>query len=92
MFDGLGFRRYEWRCNSLNTPSRSAATRYGFTFEGTFRNAAVIKGRNRDTAWYSIMDAERPRMRVAFEMWLAPDNFAADGRQQRSLAEIRAAI
>lgn len=85
-FDELGYRRYEWKCDSLNAPSRTAALRYGFTFEGIFRKALVYKGRSRDTAWYSITDDEWPRIRQAFETWLDPQNFDAEGRQQRSLA------
>jgi RimJ/RimL family protein N-acetyltransferase len=88
-FDELGYRRYEWKCDSLNAPSRSAALRYGFTFEGIFRQAIVYKGRSRDTAWFSITDTEWPRIRAAFEAWLAPDNFTADGRQKRSLSDLR---
>jgi RimJ/RimL family protein N-acetyltransferase len=88
-FDELGYRRYEWKCDSLNTPSRSAAQRYGFTFEGIFRNAVVYKGRSRDTAWYSITAQEWPQVRAAFETWLAPDNFDERGNQRRRLAVIR---
>jgi len=84
-FDELGYRRYEWKCDSLNEPSRAAALRYGFTFEGIFRQAIVYKGRSRDTAWYSITDAEWPRIRAGFEAWLDPSNFDRDGRQRRSL-------
>jgi RimJ/RimL family protein N-acetyltransferase len=90
-FDELGYRRYEWKCDALNAPSRRAALRYGFTFEGVFRQAVVTKGRNRDTAWYSITDGEWPAIRAAFERWLAPENFDADGRQRRSLPAIRGA-
>ncbi len=90
-FDELGYRRYEWKCDSLNAPSRAAAQRYGFTFEGIFRNAVVYKGRSRDTAWYSITDAEWPRVRAAFEAWLDPGNFDARGTQIRRLNELRAA-
>jgi RimJ/RimL family protein N-acetyltransferase len=88
-FDELGYRRYEWKCDSLNAPSRAAALRYGFTFEGIFRNALVYKGRSRDTAWYSITDGEWPRVRAAFEAWLDPANFDAGGRQKRRLSELR---
>ncbi|MBE2212253.1 MAG: GNAT family N-acetyltransferase [Opitutaceae bacterium] len=84
----LGYRRYEWKCNSLNHPSRAAAERLGFAFEGIFRQAVVVKGRNRDTAWYSIIDAEWPALRTAFERWLAPDNFEASGRQRIRLSEL----
>lgn len=88
-FDELGYRRYEWKCDSLNAPSRAAALRYGFTFEGIFRQAIVYKGRSRDTAWYSITDAEWPRVRAAFEAWLDPTNFNADGQQKRRLSDLR---
>jgi RimJ/RimL family protein N-acetyltransferase len=91
-FDELGYRRYEWKCDSLNAPSRAAALRYGFTFEGIFRKAIVYKGRSRDTAWYAITDEEWPRIRAAFEAWLAPDNFEGDGRQRRRLQDIRASM
>jgi RimJ/RimL family protein N-acetyltransferase len=88
-FDELGYRRYEWKCDSLNAPSRAAAARYGFTFEGIFRNAVVYKGRSRDTAWYSITDAEWPRVRAAFEAWLDPANFNEHGVQKRPLGSLR---
>jgi RimJ/RimL family protein N-acetyltransferase len=88
-FDELGYRRYEWKCDSLNQPSRSAALRFGFTFEGIFRNAVIYKGRNRDTAWYSITDYEWPRVRAAFETWLSPSNFDEQGRQVRRLQDLR---
>ncbi len=84
VFD-LGYRRYEWKCDSLNAPSRAAAQRLGFSFEGVFRNALVYKGRNRDTAWYSITDTEWPAIRAAFEQWLAPDNFDPHGSQRVQL-------
>ena len=77
----LGYRRYEWKCNALNAPSRIAAERLGFSFEGIFRQAAVIKGRNRDTAWYSVIDPEWPALREAFVKWLEPSNFDANGQQ-----------
>ena len=92
VFDELHYRRYEWKCDALNAPSRSAAERLGFRYEGIFRNAVVSKGRNRDTAWYSIIDSEWPELRGAFEAWLSPDNFHASGEQRRSLAELRAVI
>lgn len=88
-FDELGYRRYEWKCDSLNAASRRAALRYGFRFEGIFRQAVVYKGRSRDTAWFSITDGEWPGVRRGFERWLTPDNFDVDGRQRRSLAELR---
>lgn len=84
-FDTLGYRRYEWKCNSLNEPSRNAALRLGFQFEGRFRQALVIKGHNRDTDWFSILDSEWPALDNAFRHWLAADNFDADGKQQKSL-------
>jgi RimJ/RimL family protein N-acetyltransferase len=90
-FDELGYRRYEWKCDSLNAPSRAAALRLGFTFEGIFRNAVVVKGRSRDTAWFSITDAEWPRVRAGFDAWLDPANFDAEGRQRRGLAALRGA-
>ncbi|MFT4263277.1 MAG: GNAT family protein [Nocardioides sp.] len=85
-FDELGYRRFEWKCNALNAPSRRAAERFGFAYEGTFRNHLVVKGRNRDTAWFSITDAEWPAIRRTQEAWLAPENFDADGRQRQSLS------
>jgi RimJ/RimL family protein N-acetyltransferase len=88
-FDTLGYRRYEWKCNALNAPSRAAALRFGFTFEGVFRSHMIMKGRNRDTAWYAIIEAEWPARRAAFEAWLAPDNFDAEGRQRRRLEDFR---
>jgi RimJ/RimL family protein N-acetyltransferase len=84
----LGYRRYEWKCNALNAPSRAAAQRLGFSYEGTFRQAAVHKGHNRDTAWFSIIDQEWPALNAAFERWLAPENFGADGRQRVSLSSL----
>jgi RimJ/RimL family protein N-acetyltransferase len=91
-FDELGYRRLEWKCNSLNESSRRAAERFGFTFEGVFRQHMIVKGRNRDTAWYSITDGEWPLRRAAFEAWLAADNFDGTGRQSRSLSAVRASI
>ncbi|MGA9865209.1 MAG: GNAT family protein [Acetobacteraceae bacterium] len=92
VFDELGYRRYEWKCDSLNAASRSAAERFGFRFEGVFRRAVVYKGRNRDTAWLSIIDSEWPALRAGFEQWLAAENFDAGGRQRKGLAEIRGAM
>ncbi|ARP81293.1 GNAT family N-acetyltransferase [Bordetella genomosp. 8] len=86
IFDELGYRRYEWKCDSLNEPSRKAAMRYGFTFEGIFRQAIVYKGRTRDTAWFSMLDSEWATLRTGYEAWLAPDNFDAQGRQRRALS------
>ena len=91
VFDELGYRRYEWKCDALNAPSRQAATRLGFTYEGIFRQATIYKGRNRDTAWYSIIDKEWPEVRAAFEAWLEPANFDGEGQQKRSLASLRSA-
>ncbi|HYF07344.1 MAG TPA: GNAT family protein [Acetobacteraceae bacterium] len=88
-FDELGYRRYEWKCDSLNAPSRAAATRYGFVFEGIFRQAVIYKGRNRDTAWFSVIDREWPALKSAFERWLDPTNFDADGRQRARLRDLR---
>ncbi|KAB7896329.1 acetyltransferase [Serratia sp. Leaf50] len=87
-FETLGYRRYEWKCDSLNAPSRRAAQRLGFTFEGQFRQAGVYKGRTRDTAWFSIIDSEWPLVKDAFEAWLAPNNLQ-QGVQQKSLAALR---
>jgi RimJ/RimL family protein N-acetyltransferase len=88
-FDELGYRRYEWKCDALNAPSRAAAERLGFTFEGIFRQAVVYKGRSRDTAWFSVIDREWPAVKGAFERWLAPDNFDEEGHQKQRLAELR---
>lgn len=84
----LGYRRYEWKCHSLNQRSVAAAQRFGFKFEGVFRQAAVSKERNRDTAWFSILDSEWPSLKLAFETWLSADNFDQAGRQLASLAEL----
>jgi RimJ/RimL family protein N-acetyltransferase len=89
-FDTLRFRRYEWKCNVLNAPSRHAAARFGFTFEGLFRSHMIVKGRSRDTAWFSIIEDEWPARKAAFELWLAPENFDADGRQKVSLRALNA--
>lgn len=86
----LGYRRYEWKCDAFNAPSRRAAARLGFSFEGIFRHATVYKGRTRDTAWFSVIDSEWPALRAAFEAWLDPSNFDADGGQIRRLEDIRA--
>jgi RimJ/RimL family protein N-acetyltransferase len=88
-FDELGYRRYEWKCDSWNLPSRAAALRLGFTYEGLFRQAIVIRGRNRDTMYFSITDREWPRIKQAFERWLDPGNFDSAGRQKASLADFR---
>jgi RimJ/RimL family protein N-acetyltransferase len=92
VFEDLGYRRYEWKCNALNAPSRSAALRLGFTFEGIFRQHMIVKERNRDTAWFSMLDSEWPQRKAAFERWLDPPNFDASGRQKVSLSEINAGL
>jgi RimJ/RimL family protein N-acetyltransferase len=89
---GLGYRRYEWKCDALNAASRAAAQRLGLSFEGVFRQAAVYKGRNRDTAWYAAIDSEWPALREAFLAWLAPDNFDEGGRQRRRLSDLTGPI
>lgn len=88
VFDDLGYRRLEWKCNALNAASRRAAERFGFKFEGVFRNHQIVKGRNRDTAWFAITDDEWLAIRTGFEAWLAAENFDADGRQQRPLGDL----
>jgi RimJ/RimL family protein N-acetyltransferase len=88
VLDELAYRRYEWKCDALNAPSRAAAVRLGFNYEGTFRQAAVYKGRNRDTAWYALIDKEWPSLRAAFEVWLDPRNFDASGRQKLRLSHL----
>ena len=89
----LGYRRYEWKCDALNAGSRRAAQRLGFSFEGVFRQATVYKGRNRDTAWYAVLDKDWPRLRKAFERWLEPDNFDANAQQRQRLSElVKAAV
>lgn len=89
VFDELGYRRYEWKCDALNEPSKNAAKRLGFQFEGIFRQATIYKKRNRDTAWLSVVDSEWPRLRSGFEQWLAPENFDENGQQRQSLSEYR---
>jgi RimJ/RimL family protein N-acetyltransferase len=86
--DTLGYRRLEWKCDALNAPSRRAAVRFGFRFEGVFKHHMVVKGRNRDTAWYAITEDEWPAVRAAFEAWLDPGNFGPGGRQHRRLEEL----
>lgn len=88
----LGYRRYEWKCNALNAPSRAAAQRLGFSFEGIFRQARVDKGHNRDTAWYAAIDSEWPALQAAFEQWLAAANFDDQGRQRTRLSDLTATI
>lgn len=90
-FDDLGYRRFEWKCNALNAPSRRAAERFGFVFEGIFRNHMVVKGENRDTAWYAMTDGDWPRNRSAMERWLEPANFDAEGLQRNRLRDFSAA-
>lgn len=92
VFDDLGYRRYEWKCNDANAASKRAAARLGFTFEGVFRQDQVVKGANRDTAWFSLLDREWPAAKGAFERWLAPENFDANGRQRKRLEEFRAKV
>lgn len=87
VFDA-GYRRYEWKCNALNLGSRRAAERFGFSHEGTFRQAAIVKGRNRDTTWFAAIDRDWPALKLAYEAWLDPANFDAGGRQRRSLADL----
>lgn len=85
-FDDLGYRRFEWKCNNRNDPSKAAALRFGFQFEGIFRQDRIVKGESRDTAWFSIIDGEWPALRAEYERWLSPDNFDADGQQLSRLA------
>lgn len=85
VLDGLGYRRYEWKCNNNNEPSKRAALRFGFTFEGIFRQHMVAKGLNRDSAWFSIIDSEWPALKRAYQAWLNPDNFNENGEQNRKL-------
>jgi RimJ/RimL family protein N-acetyltransferase len=89
IFEELGYRRYEWKCNALNEPSRRAALRLGFSFEGVFRQHMVIKGANRDTAWFAMLDSEWPARKRAFAQWLAPENFDESGKQRLSLEDFR---
>ncbi len=89
VMEDLGYRRYEWKCDALNAASRRAALRYGFSYEGLFRQHMIYKGRNRDTAWFAMTDQDWPKVKAAFETWLADDNFDGQGRQLRGLKEIR---
>jgi len=89
VFEELGYRRYEWKCDSLNAPSRRAAERFGFTYEGIFRQHMIVKGRSRDTAYFSMLDSEWPARKAAFERWLAPENFDSNGRQKQRLSALR---
>jgi RimJ/RimL family protein N-acetyltransferase len=88
VFEALGNRRFEWKCDAFNAPSRRTAERFGFTFEGIFRQHMIVKGRNRDTAWFAMLDGEWPARKAAYERWLAPDNFDAEGRQKLRLSEL----
>jgi RimJ/RimL family protein N-acetyltransferase len=88
VFEKLGYRRYEWKCNAFNAPSRRAAERFGFTFEGIFRQHMIVKGRNRDTAWFAMLDSEWPACKTAYERWLKPDNFDENGRQKLKLSDL----
>jgi RimJ/RimL family protein N-acetyltransferase len=92
IFEDLGYRRFEWKCNAENEPSKRAAARFGFIFEGVFRQHMVVKGRNRDTAWFSILGEEWPGLSAAYDRWLAPENFDAQGRQRSGLASFRPAM
>lgn len=89
VFEDLGYRRYEWKCNALNEPSKRAALRLGFSYEGLFRQHMIVKGKNRDTAWFAMLDTEWPSRKAAFEQWLDPANFDADGKQIRPLTDFR---
>lgn len=89
VFEDLGYRRFEWKCDNLNAPSKRAAARFGFTEEGVFRQHLIVKGRSRDTAWFSILDSEWPALRSSFDKWLDPGNFDADGNQRSSLNALR---
>ncbi len=89
VFETLGFRRFEWKCDSLNTPSREAASRFGFSYEGLFRQHMVVKGCNRDTAWFSMLDSEWPLLRSMYKRWLALENFDSQGQQRSRLQDFR---
>jgi len=91
VFDDLGYRRFEWKCDALNAPSRRAAVRFGFTYEGHFRRAVIVKGRTRDTTWFAMVDEDWPKLKTAYERWLDPSSFDAEGRQRVSLATLTAA-
>lgn len=92
VFDEMGYRRLEWKCDDRNQPSKRAAERLGFRYEGLFRQHMIVKGRNRDTAWYSILDSDWPTVKAGFDAWLAPENFDAEGRQRRGLTEMRESL
>jgi hypothetical protein len=89
VFDDLGYRRFEWKCNNSNMPSKLAAERFGFAFEGIFRNHMIVKSASRDTAWFAMIDQDWPIIKQAFELWLDPANFDAQGRQMRRLEDVR---
>jgi RimJ/RimL family protein N-acetyltransferase len=91
IFDALGYRRFEWKCDALNEPSRRAALRFGFQFEGIFRQHMVVKGKNRDTAWFAVIDADWPAIRTGMERWLDSGNFDKEGAQRRPLRDMIAA-
>lgn len=91
VFEDLGYRRFEWKCDALNAPSRRAAERFGFTFEGHFRRAVIVKGRSRDTTWFAMIDEEWPALKSAYEQWLSPANFDEAGQQRSSLGVLTAA-
>lgn len=91
-FEGLGYRRWEWKCNNANEPSKRAAERFGFAFEGIFRQHMIVKGQNRDTAWYSVIDGEWPALKQAYEGWLDPANFDSDGNQRERLEDFRKSL
>ena len=91
VLETLGYRRYEWKCDALNAPSRRAALRFGFTWEGHFRRAVIVRGRTRDTAWFAMIDEEWPALKAAYERWLAPENFDGQGRQKTRLGDLTAA-
>lgn len=86
VFETLGYRRFEWKCDALNAPSKRAAQRFGFTFEGMFRQHMVVKGRNRDTAWFAMIDSDWPRLKAGYEAWLSPENFDEAGQQRSRLS------
>lgn len=90
VFDELGYRRFEWKCDAQNAPSKRAAERFGFTYEGTFKQHMIVKGLNRDTAWFAMLDSEWPNIKVGFLAWLDPANFTAGGKQRRTLGECKA--
>jgi RimJ/RimL family protein N-acetyltransferase len=93
VFEDLGYRRYEWKCDALNAPSRQAAVRFGFTYEGHFRRAVIVRNRSRDTTWFAMIDDEWPALKAAYERWLEPSNFDAQGRQKTRLSDLtRAAL